>query len=481
MKRNVLLVNPNQMKPAVGPIAIDYLSASLKSEGFAVEVLDLCFTEDCATAIDQCLQSRTFDAIGVSIRNTDDCYYTGQAFFLPYHRDLVRMLRERTNCPLILGGVGFSIMPESILRFCGADLGIAGDGEWALPSLLHRLFKGEDYSDIPGLVFWIRDDIVTNPRAYHDLDELPRVRRGTIDNYRYLREGGMGGFETKRGCPGRCIYCADPIAKGRRCRVRSPGRVVDEIEHLLALGVDWLHTCDSEFNLPSDHAEAICEEMIRRGLGRKVSWYAYCAPRPFSSRLAGLMRLAGCVGIDFGVDHGEDQMLRRLGRDYTHQDLLEVASICRQQGLAFMYDLLLGGPGETRESVQDAIEVMRAASPSRVGVALGVRIYPGTPLAGMVHQEGMGPSNRHLQGNVVDNPDFLAPIFYLSAELGSDALSFTGELVEGDERFFFGGAKSAEADYNYNENALLVGAIKRGYHGAFWDILRRLSEEQTGA
>ena len=477
MSFRVALVNPNQMKPAVAPIGLDYLAASLKAEGFEVEVLDLCFAEDFRAALDTYFRDHAVDAIGFSIRNTDDCYYTGQDFFLPRYREMIQAIRERTPAPLILGGVGFSLMPKGILRYCGVELGIVGDGEWALPALLRRLERGEGYDDVPGLARRTEQGVVVNPPAFLDLDALPSPRRGAIDNYRYLCEGGMGGIETKRGCPQQCIYCADPVAKGRVCRTRSPSKVADEVEHLLELGVDWLHTCDSEFNIPAHHAEAVCEEMIRRGLGEKVRWYAYCAPRPFSRELAGLMRRAGCVGIDFGVDSGDDGMLHRLGRDFTAEDLKEVAHICHQEGITFMYDLLLGGPGETRETVRETIELMRELNPSRVGVAVGVRIYPSTPLARTVRQEGLGPDNPHLHGRVLGNADFLAPIFYLSADLGPEPLSFIGQLIGDDERFFFGGAEREETDYNYNENELLVEAIQQGYRGAFWDILRRLREE----
>ncbi|MEA3345373.1 MAG: radical SAM protein [Chloroflexota bacterium] len=470
MSFEVLLINPNQMKPAVAPIGLDYLAASLQAEGFGVKVLDLCFADDVHTALDAYFHDHNVDAVGLFIRNTDDCYYTGQDFFLPRYR-------EWTSGPVILGGVGFSIMPQAVLRYCGADLGIVGDGEWALPALLSRLARGEGYDDVPGLAYRTDQGIVVNPPAFRDLDELPFPRRGAIDNGRYLREGGMGGIETKRGCPRHCIYCADPVAKGRVSRARSPDNVADEIEQLLELGVDWLHTCDSEFNIPAHHAQAVCEEMIRRGLGDRVHWHAYCAPRPFSRQLARLMRRAGCVGIDFGVDSGDDGMLHRLGRYHTAEDLREVARICRGEGITFMYDLLLGGPGETRDTVRRTIELMREVNPSRVGVAVGVRIYPGTPLARMVRRQGVDPSNPHLHGRVLGNDDLLEPIFYLSADMGPDPLSFIGDLVGDDERFFFGGAEEEGADYDYNENELLVEAIQQGYRGAFWDILRRLREE----
>jgi len=240
--------------------------------------------------------------------------------------------------------------------------------------------------------------------------------------------------------------------------------------------VDWLHTCDSEFNIPLGHAEAVCRELIRRGLGEKIRWYAYCAPRPFSRELARLMRRAGSVGIDFGADSGDDGMLRRLGRDFTVEDLKEMAFICHEEGFIFMYDLLLGGPGETQDTIRATIELMREINPSRVGVAVGVRIYPGTPLAQKALCEGIGPGNPHLQGRVLGNTNLLEPIFYVSADLGPDVLSFIENLIGQDERFFFGGAEKEEKDYNYSENELLVRTTQEGYRGAFGDILRRLGE-----
>jgi len=96
------------------------------------------------------------------------------------------------------------------------------------------------------------------------------MTRSWVDNKRYFKEGGQAGFETKRGCNGSCIYCADPVAKGRNIRLRPPSAVADEVEHLVAQGIDHLHTCDSEFNLPPEHAIAVCEEFERRRLGDKV-------------------------------------------------------------------------------------------------------------------------------------------------------------------------------------------------------------------
>ncbi len=474
-QQRVLLVNPNEMKPPVTPIGLDYIAGALERAGFAVDLIDLCFASTYQEELDVYFRGHDPVAVGVTVRNTDDCYYLSQAFILPRIKEIVDYIKSKTRRPIVLGGVGFSVMPEPILAYVGAELGVWGDGERALPALATKIAAGGDYYATPGLIFRKAGRYHSNPPELADLLDLPLPRREAVDNPRYFREGGMGSVETKRGCEQNCIYCADPLAKGRRYRLRPPSMVADEIEGLLAQGVDNLHLCDSEFNLPYHHAVGVCEEMIDRGLGERLSWYAYLSPVPFTEELALLMVQAGCRGINFGVDHADDRILKVLGRPFVAADIKETAAICRRLEIPFMYDLLLGGPGEDKESLTTAISFMKEINPSRVGISAGVRIYPGTRLA-EIAREDIQKGDGNLRG--VISADFFYPIFYVSKALGDELYPFIASLVNGDERFFFGGGEETEANYNYNANNVLMEAIKRGYRGAFWDILRRLAEEE---
>jgi len=472
----VLLVNTNQMKPPVVPLALDYLACALKKDNFEVDLLDLCFATDWVPEIDRYLAQNSVLAIAATLRNTDDCHFGGQEFFIPRFKEITDHLKAKTSVPLILGGVGFSVMPEAILEYCGLDLGIWGEGEYSLPLLLRKMAAGEDYHQVPGLVYRVGERFNRNRQRYLRLDDMPPPERSALDNRRYHAEGGMGAIETKRGCAQKCIYCADPLGKGRVVRCRSPQSVADEVAALREMGVDHFHLCDSEFNLPLAHARGVCLEIIRRGLGSKVKWYAYCSPVPFDEELATLFQKAGCAGINFGADSGNDFMLRTLGRNFKVEDLARTAQICHRQGLVFMYDLLQGGPGETRESLRESIDAMKRLSPSRVGASIGVRVFPGTKLASLVRKQGPIGKNPNLQGVIQGNEDFFAPIFYLSSALGADAPEYLAGLISGDERFFSNFPDASNKNYNYNENILLMQAIKKGYRGAFWDILRRLAE-----
>ncbi len=474
MHERVLLVNPNRTKPAVSPIALDYLAHALRLHHFQVDLLDLCFIDDIPQAVDDYFSHNGVLAVGVTLRNTDDACFGSQGSFIPGLKEIIDLLKTRTSAPLILGGVGFSTMPEAVLDYCGLNIGIWGEGEHSFPLLLTRMAANEDYWDVPALVYRSEKGFRRNPAVYLDLSQLPTPARKTVDNVRYFAEGGMGNLESKRGCNKSCIYCADPAGRGKKLRLRSPQCVVDEIESLLEMDIDHLYFCDSEFNLPSSHAQEVCLEIINRGLGTRLRWYAYASPVPFSEELAVLFRKSGCAGVDFGADSGNDRMLRTLGRDFTVEDLKQTAILCHKQGIVFMYDLLLGGPGETRDSLRETIETMKRLSPDRVGAALGVRIFPQTKLAKTVLRQGPLTGNPNLQGAVHGNDRLFDPIFYLSSALGPDADEYLAELVGGDERFLLGSRNVDSKNYNYNENEVLVDAIKAGYRGAFWDILRRI-------
>ena len=472
--QKLLLVNPNIMKPVVTPVALDYLAQAVEQAGFTAEILDLAFADNFEREIDRHLGSGHYLLIAITVRNIDDCYYASQDFCLQRTKEIVDRIQARTEAPVVLGGVGFSAMAAPVLDYCGVGMGVEGEGEWSLPRLARKLAEREDPGKIPGVIFRVGNQYRSNPVHFGPLEKLRLSNRCAIDNLRYFREGGMVGFETKRGCIQKCTYCADPLSKGRVVRSRDPEDVAEELSQLYQKGIDHFHTCDSEFNVPEEQAIRVCEEIVKKGLGERIYWYAYASPTPFSRELAQWMRKAGCVGIDFGVDHGHEGMLKRLGRSHHAKDIEEAVKVSHEMGFTVMCDLLLGGPGETRETITETIDLMKRVSPDRVGISLGVRLYRGTVLTEkIVREEGLKMENRNLHGVIRANERILQPIFYLPASLGEEIEEYIERQIEGDPRFLLGNRKNVQRNYNYNQNSQLMEAIKQGYRGAFWDILRR--------
>jgi len=477
------LINSNMMLPAIGPIGLDYIAFSAKKAGFEVEILDLALVEEPIEAMRKYFSNHQPELIGVSFRNVDDCFWPSADWFVPKLKDSIKTIQSLTDAPIVIGGVGFSIFAESILKYTGADFGICGDGESAIIELVRQLQGKRVFSDVPGLLWQENGTILSNRPSWPDSISLA-TNRDFIDNWSYFKLGGQCGLETKRGCNRSCIYCADPLAKGSKLRLRNPSEVADEVNSLLQQGIDVLHFCDSEFNIPRNHAYAVCEELNRRSLGSNFRWYAYLSPVPFDAELAGIMAEAGCVGIDFTGDSACESMLQTYRQQHTREDLAAAVELCRSNNIAVMIDLLLGGPGETPETVEETIEFIKKINPDCAGAALGIRIYPGTHMETIVATELHVGKEVNIRRKYSGPIDLFQPTFYISEALGENPAELVRELIGGDERFFEPEVESKfqttegdiDSGYNYNKNQPLVQAIEKGARGAYWDILRRLRQ-----
>ena len=474
----ILLINPNLMKPPVTPISFDLLGEYLRREKYPVELLDLSFCENdeqVRKEVDN-IKNKEYLLTAVTIRNIDDSTILSRDFILKKTKEIIDQVKKNTASPIIVGGVGYSIFPKQVLEYLDLEFGITGDGEIALLEFANNIEQDLDPSYIPGLVRRDGGKFISAPPRYISLTNEPPLSRDIVDNLRYFKEGGMVGWETKRGCSLACAYCADPVAKGRRIRTRSPKSSVEELAGFVKRDINIFHTCDSEFNVPEEHAIAICKEIIDRGLSEKIEWFAYCSPIPFSEELAKLMKKSGCKGINFTVDSASENLLRMLGKDHTKDDLFEITKLCKKNNIELMYDLLIGGIGETRETVKETIETMKELSPRCIGVSMGVRIYPDTVYGEQVHFMSEKEKQISLYGRDGSEGNFLKPVFYLSSRLGgslNDICRYIKDLTGDDKRFFINSSPEIEGDnnYNYNNNNPLTEKINAGARGAFWYIL----------
>jgi radical SAM superfamily enzyme YgiQ (UPF0313 family) len=463
---DVALVNTNRIKPPIAPIGLEYVAEGLYAAGHSPCILDLQWEDDSDSAVERFFGDKEYELVGVSIRNTDDCAFSSRHSFFPEYESVIGAIRKNSGGIIVIGGVGFSCMPEHSAEVLRPDAGLWGDGERFFADIATRIEKNDTWNGVPGLVLRSECGWKRTPQRFPELRGLPEMTRRWVDNLRYYREGGQIGVETKRGCPGLCIYCADPLAKGKTLRLRDPSRVASELKRLVGMGIDHFHLCDSEFNIPEMHAECICEELIRHRTLKNARWYTYCSPVPFSRRLAGLMRRAGCAGINFGVDSGDRQMLRRLRRNFVPEDIVDTVAACKEEGITVMLDLLLGSPSESEESIVHTIDLMKKINPDCVGVSVGVRVYPGTPIESMAKSDSMRDG---ISGDEHRNE----PVFFIDQGIAHDIFGIIDRQIGNDSRFLFFDPSKPEVNYNYNANQRLTEAISKGYRGAYWDILRK--------
>ena len=390
----VLLVSANRehLPDPIFPLGLGYIAAATQQAGHEVAVADLCFGKHPLRDLREQIGTFQPDVVGLSIRNVDNAAYPLTVDYLDRHREVVAAIRGCTDAPVVLGGSGFSILPEAYMEALRGDWGIRGEGEQAFVTLLDALANGRDAVGIPGLLPQRQDrgnsvSILMPQEAGPRWNEGLRPGRHLFDYPRYLRRGGTGNIQTKRGCVFKCNYCTYPLLEGKRFRAREAGDVVDEIEALLRdYGPHPLFFVDSILNSPRGHIEGICEEILRRGL--ELRWSCYATPVKLDRHQARLMARAGCEGLELGTDAVDDGQLKRLGKSFDADAVRAANRHCLEAGLRVCHTVIFGAPGETEESVRTTCRALRTLQATAVVAMTGVRLYPGTPLAEQLIVEG---------------------------------------------------------------------------------------------
>ena len=409
----VLLVSANRERipDPIFPLGLAYVAAAARQAGHEVTVVDLCFGHAPLRTLAGEIRQFPPDVVGLSLRNVDNAAYPRTVDYLDQHRAVVDVLHEITTAPVILGGSGFSIMPKAYMQALDGDWGIAGEAEVDFVALLQALEEGRYPGGIPSLHG--RDEPIgcsiegtRHPVPRRGWNDGLRPARNLLDYPRYIRRGGMGNVQTKRGCVFKCSYCTYPLLEGNRFRTRMAADVVDEIESLMKdYGPHPLFFVDSILNFPRGHVESICEEILRRGV--KVRWSCYATPVKLDRHQAKLMAAAGCDGIELGTDAVDDGQLGRLGKSFNAEAAERANRYCLEAGMRVCQTVIFGAPGETRASIRATCAALRRMKPTAVVAMTGVRLYPGTPLTTSLID----------QGRVSSSAIGLLPAFYVEPEI----------------------------------------------------------------
>ena len=408
----VLLIATNRQRSPypVAPLGALCVAGAAQGAGHDVDVLDLAFARRPRGAIRKALRAARYDAVGLSIRNLDNCLFAQPATYTDGVGRVVDEVRRHTSAPLVLGGSGFSVAPRGWLRRLGVPWGVVGEGEGPFVDLLDHLAAGRAPDGVPGLLC---RDAGSAPAPRELARHIAAPAHARCDYARYLGRGGFVSVQAKRGCSSKCIFCTYPLLEGTEHRLRAPQAVADEIEDVhRATGAVHFFFTDGVFNTPRHHAIEVCRELSRRDA--PVRWMAYCNPVGFDRELAHAMAEAGCVGIEFGFDGATDKMLEALAKPFSIDAIRTSLEAAAHAGLPRAVHLLFGGPGETADDIAESQDFLASCPPSNaVFASLGIRIYEGTPLEAMAREEGV----------LAADADLFEPAYYVSEALGSDPMA----------------------------------------------------------
>lgn len=421
----VLLLSTNTL-PA-SPAGPAYVAGAALRAGHTVEVFECLFAQDLAGELRAHIARFSPDIIGISIRLVHGYVIDESAPFNTRHLDLrvrvkevVDCVRQATSAPIVLGGPGFNYYARDWLEYLDLDYGIRGEADFSFPLYLKRLEQGGDLTTVPGCVFRRDGQIYKVPREQvENLDKTAFPAYELFDLDQYAKHGISPAILTKRGCAFRCTYCPYRSLEGPRYRLKSPGRVVDEIKHIQQVkNPKMIMFCENNFNAPKRHAEAICREILTRKL--QVTWgTGDLRPMGISDDFCRLLKDSGCGYVNLSVESGSESMLKDMRRGYTAADVRQSFACLEKSGIPFGASLMIGAPGENPKTVAESLALIdRYSIPSDTWVTIGICLW--------THRQEVLTEARRA-GQLQDDRQLFVGANYLSPELPKE---YMVQLIE---------------------------------------------------
>jgi lipid biosynthesis B12-binding/radical SAM protein len=439
----VLLISSNvTLSPyPIYPLGVGMVAAALEKAGHRVLQADILAPGGSLEEIGREVERFGPDIVGISVRNIDNVNLANEKYYIQNVKELVGKVRGATDAKILLGGAGFSLIPELILRETGADYGIVGEGE-ALAA---------EFADNAASGIFPREPII-GPASRMPGDRIgPALYDERLMEF-YLHSGNIASVQTKRGCAHRCVYCTYPLLEGSRLRSRDPRHVVDDIVTLRdRFGARYVFFVDSVFNDAEGSYLGVVEEMLRRGVS--IPWTGFIKPGGLTDEIVLRMKETGFAAAEVGADAACDATLAGMGKDFSFRDVVECNDLLTRNGIATSHFFMFGGPGETEETVREGIRNILGLKNCVSFIFMGIRILPHTPLARIaIRDKVLSPGD-----------GMLLPVYYVSPGVDRKWLEETLTAA-------FAGIRHCVFPPDALDGSLQV-LHKLGYTGPMWDLL----------
>jgi radical SAM superfamily enzyme YgiQ (UPF0313 family) len=383
----VLLINPPSPEQLGAPLlGVQYVAAALLARGCEVRVIDAAaryFDHDFEWIV---AEAEAFDPdlIGFSL-------------FTRWVWHAYRLVeRFRGRFPLLVaGGAHATVRPEETLSH-GFDIAVEGEAEETLVQVVDWLEGRGALDQIRGVRFRARDGSFRRgqPAGFvADLDALPlpQTAQDLFDRRWYDpsgREVIPRGVLTSRGCPARCTFCANYVT-GRGFRYRSAASVVAELNAYHArCGATFFPCWDDALTANIPRLYQLCEA-LERDLRFPLQWSAITRATMVKPELLRALKRAGLVHVNFGVESGDNDILRAIKKGITTEHVVRALEWAKAEGLRTACNFMLGFPQETPACLERTLRFMEQIAPLVDSFStLGVLVpFPGTPLYEDYHRQ----------------------------------------------------------------------------------------------
>lgn len=351
------------------PLGLGYIAAYLKSHGVSVELVDCTFADE-KEAVERVRRSRP-RIIGV------------QVMFSMKEKALEFARIFRNDCEvLVAGGPLATSSPEEFLS--SFDVVVIGEGEQTMLELVQAVQDGEGLANVSGIAFKEKGEAKFAPARVliEDLDSVPLPSREMFDNdaykHHYKRSFGYSttSIMTSRGCPFQCDFCSRPVF-GNRFRSRTAANVAEEVEEVRELGYERVWFADDCFTLNRKRLLSICDELMRRHSG--IGWECLSRVDTVDLEVAERMKKAGCVRVFFGLESGNDAILKTMRKQATVKQARDAVDVFNRVGVQTGAFFILGYPGEDGNTILETVDFASSLPLDYLSFTFPYPI-PGTPL-----------------------------------------------------------------------------------------------------
>jgi anaerobic magnesium-protoporphyrin IX monomethyl ester cyclase len=382
----VTFVNPpyptgSHRHPPFIPLGIGYLAAILEKNGYKVNVIDCQALKLTLKEVENELHKCRSDIVGV----------TSTTLTYKPAIEIIKVAKKALpNCLAVIGGSHVTFWDHEALKGCPQlDVVVRKEGEITFLELVQKLEAGKSYDNILGITYRKDGQIVKNADQPYleDLDSLPYPAFHLFPLQQFNKYGNIiFPVMTSRGCTFWCEFCTAVRMFGRKYRMRSPKKVVDEIEYLYKKYGEKQYTFyDDAFTVDQARTEEICKEILRRGL--KIKWDCETRIDMVTKDLLQKMKEAGCIAVWYGVEAGSQKVRDAMGKGISTQQTFNAFKWTKEAGLIAVASIILGFPGETKETAWESVKLLKKINPDEIGIYIATP-YPGTPMYDYVKKKG---------------------------------------------------------------------------------------------
>ncbi|MBM3702034.1 MAG: radical SAM protein [Actinobacteria bacterium] len=406
--RFLLVVYDNDSYISWFPQGLAYIAAVLLKKGIYVEIYNQDMHHFPDEYLTEFLNINKFDVVGVSVI----------AGYYQYAKliKISEAINKSKNRPLyIIGGHGPSPEPEFFIKKNNADIVVIGEGELTVVEVVDAVANHKTLKNIKGIAYRDDNKVIINERRplIEDINKIPFPAYDLfpVSYYRLLRMPHTTNKDfvmpvlSGRGCKFKCNFCYR-MDKGFRPRISE--NIIEEIQFLkLNYGVNYIAFSDELLMSSLDRTEILCKSFIKSKLN--IKWSCNGRLNYAKPELLQLMKEAGCVFINYGIEAMDDKVLKNMNKILTTNQIIKGINATFNSGISPGFNIIFGNIGDNKETLKKGVDfLLKYDDGAQMRTIRPVTPYPGSPLYYYAIEKGLLKDCEDFYENKHKNSDLLA-------------------------------------------------------------------------